>query len=93
MKRVNDKITSKEPSLFFLLKTPIYVMRQLLGYADFPKGRVQAYWLASFKTSPLEYLSECIVQIKNGDIPVDGLELRRTLIDFYSEMIEQFKLL
>ena len=72
------------------LKTPIYVMRQLLGYADFPQSRVQHQWLASFKTSPPDYLSECITQIKNGDIPIDDLTLRRTLIDFYSEMIEQF---
>ena len=69
------------------LKTPIYVMRQLLGYADFPDSKVQRQWLASFKTSPPDYLSECLTQIKNGDIPVDDLALRRSLIDFYSEMI------
>ena len=73
------------------LKTPVYVMRQLLGYADFPKSKVQHQWLSSFKTSPPDYLSECITQIKNGDIPVDDLNLRRTLIDFYSELIEQFE--
>ena len=73
------------------LKTPIYVLRKMLGYADIPQGRVQAYWLASFKTSPPDFLSECIIQIKNGDIPVDNLDLRRTLIDLYSELIEQFE--
>ena len=73
------------------LKTPIYVMRQLLGYANLPKSRVQHQWLASFKTSPPDYLSECIVQIKNGDIPIDDLDLRRSLIDFYSEMITVFE--
>ena len=73
------------------LKTPIYVMRQMLGYADFPKGRVRVYWLASFKTSPLDFISECIVQIKNGDIPIDDLNLRRALIDFYSEIITTFE--
>ena len=72
------------------LKTPIYVLRQLLGYADFPDSKVQRRWLASFKTSPPDYLSECITQIKNGDIPVDDLALRRTLIDFYSELQEQY---
>ena len=72
------------------LKTPIYVLRQLLGYADFPQGRVQHQWLASFKASPPDFLSECIVQIKNGDIPVDDLNLRRTFIDFYSDLQEQF---
>ena len=73
------------------LKTPIYVMRQLLGYADFPQSRIQHQWLASFKTSPPDYLSECITQIKNGDIPVDDLNLRRSLIDFYSEMITAYE--
>lgn len=80
------------PPTFFLkeqaagvepLKTPIYVLLQQLGYADFPDSRVQRRWLASFKTSPPDYLSECITQIKNGDIPVDDLALRRTLIDFF----------
>ena len=73
------------------LKTPIYVLRQLLSYADFPKSRVQHQWLASFKTSPPDYLSECIVQIKNGDIPIDDLNLRRSLIDFYSELQEMYE--
>ena len=73
------------------LKTPIYVLRQFLGYADFPQSRVQRQWLASFRTSPSDFLSECITQIKNGDIPVDDLTLRRQLIDFYSEMTEKFE--
>ena len=73
------------------LKTPIFVMRQLLGYADFPDSKVQRQWLASFKTSPPDFLSECITQIKNGDIPVDDLNLRRSLIDFYSEMITAYE--
>jgi hypothetical protein len=73
------------------LKTPIYVLRQLLGYADFPQSRLQHQWLASFKTSPPDYLSECIVQIKNGDIPIDDLNLRRSLIDFYSELTEAYE--
>jgi len=73
------------------LKTPIYVLRQMLGYADFPQSRVQHQWLASFKSSPSEFLSECIMQIKNGEIPVDDLNLHRTLIDFYSEMIEAYE--
>lgn len=73
------------------LKTPIYVLWQLLGYGDFPQNKVQRQWLASFKTSPPDFLSECITQIKNGDIPIDDLTLRRQLIDFYSELIEQYE--
>lgn len=87
-KEVNASFSAKlEP-----LKTPIYVVWQLLGYGDFPQGRTQAYWLASFKTSPPEFISECIMQIKTCEIPIDSLELRRKLIDFYSELQEQFEL-
>ena len=86
-REMNASIAAKlEP-----LKTPIYVLRQILGYADFPQSRMQAYWLASFKTSPTDFLSECIVQIKNGDIPVYDLNLRYSLIDFYSEMITAYE--
>ena len=86
-REMNASIAAKlEP-----LKTPICVLRQMLGYADYPKGRAPAYWLASFKTSLLVFLSECIVQIKNGDIPVDDLTLRRSLIDFYLELQEQYE--
>ena len=74
------------------LKTPIYILRQLLGYGDFPQSRVQHQWLASFRTSPSNYLSECITQIRNGDIPVDDLNLRRSLINFYSELIENYEI-
>lgn len=68
------------------LKTPIYFLWEHLGYGDFPQNRTQRHWLSSFRTSPTDFLSECIVQIKNGDIPVDDRTLSRTLIDFYSEL-------
>ncbi len=73
------------------LKTPIYVMWQYLGYGDFPNNKEQRIWLSSFKTSPPEYLSECIMQIKSCEIPIDDLKARRQLIDFYSELQEQFE--
>ena len=72
------------------LKTPIYVMWQYLGSGDFPDSKEQRIWLASFKTSPPEYLSECIMQIKSCEMPIDDLKVRRQLIDFYSELQEQF---
>jgi len=74
------------------LKTPIYIMWQYLGYGDFPDSKEQRIWLSSFKTSPPEYLSECIMQIKSCEIPIDDLKVRRQLIDFYSELQEQFEM-
>ena len=73
------------------LKTPIYVMWQYLGYGDFPNNKEQRIWLSSFKTSPPEYLSECIMQIKSCEMPIEDLKARRQLIDFYSELQDQFE--
>lgn len=82
---------SREQNAFFSvklepLKTPIYVLWQFLGYGDFPDSKEQRIWLSSFKTSPPEYLSECIMQIKSCEMPIDDLKVRRQLIDFYSEL-------
>ena len=73
------------------LKTPIFFVWEMLRYGDFPQSRTQRVWLSSFKTSPLDFLSECIMQIKNGDIPIDDLEARRALIDFYSELTNSYE--
>lgn len=72
------------------LKTPIYFVWEMLGYGDFPQSRTQRFWLSSFKTSPPDYLSECIMQIKSGEIPVDDRDLSRTLIDFYSGLTDAY---
>lgn len=72
------------------LKTPIYVLWEYLGYGDFPQNRTQRHWLSSFRTSPTDFLSECITQIKNGDLPIDDVDARRALINFYSEFIESY---
>jgi len=73
------------------LKTPIYFVWEKLGYGDFPQSRTQRIWLSSFRTSPPDYLSECIMQLKSGEISVDDLDLRRSLIDFYSELIDKYE--
>ena len=72
------------------LKTPIYFVWEMLGCGNFSQNRTQRIWLSSFKTSPPDYLSECIMQIKCGEIPVDDRDLSRSLIDFYSELIEEY---
>ena len=74
------------------LKTPIYFLRQMLGYADFPQSRVQHQWLASFKASPPDFLSECIMLVKTCDLPIDDLAMRRQLIGFYSDLNKSFEL-
>lgn len=72
------------------LKTPIYFVWEMLGYGDYQQNMTQRVWRSSFKTSPSDFLSECIMQIKNGDMPIDDLEACRSLIDYYSELTELF---
>ena len=72
------------------LKTPIYFLWEYLGYGDFPNNRTQRHWLSSFRASPSDFLSECIMQIKNGDMPIDDLDARRSLINFYSKLTEAY---
>lgn len=73
------------------LKTPIYFVWEMLDYGDFPQSRTQHVWLSSFRTSPPDYLSECIIQIKSGEISVDNRDLSRSLIDFYSELTNAYE--
>ena len=74
------------------LKTPIYFLWEFLGYGDFPQNRTQFHWFSSFKSSPSDFLSECIMQIKNGDLPIDEPDARRALINFYSDLTEMYEL-
>ena len=70
-----------------------YVWSRLYGHTHTlsPRG-TSAYWLASFKTSPPEYLSECMRLLREGEIPYVDMELRNSLINFYSELAEAYNL-
>ena len=45
-----------------------------------------------FKTSPPEYLSECMRLLREGEIPYIDMELRNSLINFYSELAEAYNI-
>ena len=86
----------KDPKLSNVeaLKVPMfYVWSRLYGhtYTLSPRG-TSAYWLASFKTSPPEYLSECMRLLREGEIPYVDMELRNSLINFYSELAEAYNI-
>ena len=86
----------KEPKLSNVeaLKVPMfYVWNRLYGHTHTlsPRG-TSAYWLASFKTSPPEYLSECMRLLREGEIPYVDIELRNSLINFYSDLSEAYNL-
>ena len=75
------------------LKIPMFYVWHKLGYGHTytlsPRG-AKAYWMASFKTSPPEYLSECMRLLREGEIPYIDMELRNSLINFYSELAEAY---
>ena len=78
------------------LKAPIYYLWEFLGYGgDLSLSRLSKIWTASFKSSPREYIEECISQLKTYQMPIDEYDLERTglrqrLISFYSDMLEAF---
>ena len=82
----------KEPKLSNVeaIKVPMfYVWNRLYGHTHTisPRG-TSAYWLASFKTSPPEYLTECMRLLREGEIPYVDMEFRNSLINFYSDIAE-----
>ena len=100
---IEDKIKAehcfdffKDPKLSNVeaLKVPMfYVWSRLYGHTHTlsPRG-TSAYWLASFKTSPPEYLSECMRLLREGEIPYVDMELRNSLINFYSDLAEAYNI-
>jgi hypothetical protein len=79
------------------LKAPMFFVWERLGYGSptnlSPRG-IKAYWMASFNTSPPDYLSECIQQLRSHEIPIaeydKGLDLQQSLINFYSDLQEMY---
>ena len=100
---IQDKINAerafdfmKDPKLLNVeaLKVPMfYVWSRLYGHTHTLSSRgTSAYWLASFKTSPPEYLSECMRLLREGEIPYIDMELRNSLINFFSDLAETYNL-
>lgn len=81
------------------LKAPMFFVWERLGYGSHtelsPRG-IKAYWMASFNTSPPDFLSECIQQLRSLEIPINeydgGIDLQQSLINFYSELQEMYEI-
>lgn len=79
------------------LKAPMFFVWDKLGYGSptelSPRG-IKGYWMASFNTSPPDFLSECIQQLRSYEIPIaeydKGLDLQQSLINFYSVLQEMY---
>ena len=80
------------------LKAPMFFVWERLGYGSpselSPRG-IKGYWMASFNTSPPDFLSECIQQLRSLEIPINeydgGIDLQHSLINFYSEIQEMYE--
>ena len=80
------------------LKAPVFFMWELLGYGtarELSENGVKRVWMASFRSSPGEYLDECLSLLREYKIPISeydgGTRLRQTLSDFYSDMVELYE--
>ena len=80
------------------LKAPVFFLRELLGYGtprELSEKGIKRVWMASFRSSPGEYLEECLSLLRDYKIPISeydaGTGLRQTLIDFYSDMVELYE--
>ena len=80
------------------LKAPVFFLWELLGYGtarELSEKGINRFWMASFRSSPGEYLGECLSLLREYKIPISeydgGTRLRQTLIDFYSDMIELYE--
>lgn len=80
------------------LKAPMFFLWEKLRYGSptelSPRG-IKGYWMASFNTSPPDFLAECIQQLRSFEIPINeydgGIDLQRSLINFYSELQEAYE--
>lgn len=80
------------------LKAPMFFLWEKLGYGsptELSVGGINGYWMVSFHTSPPDFISECIQQLRSYEIPINeydgGIDLQRSLINFYSELQEIFE--
>ena len=77
------------------LKIPMFYVWHKIGYGHTytlsPRG-ANAYWLASFKTDPGAYIAERIRLLQHVEIPYVDMELRNSLIIFYSELAEMYEI-
>ena len=80
------------------LKAPVFFLWELLGYGttrELSEKGIKRVWMASFRSSPGEYLGECLSLLREHKIPISeydgGTRLRQTLIDFYSDMMGMYE--
>lgn len=81
------------------LKAPMFFLWEKLRYrspAELSQRGIKGYWMASFYTSPHDYLAECMQQLRSFEIPINeydgGINLQKSLINFYSDFQEMYEI-
>ena len=80
------------------LKAPVFFLWELLGYGtarELSEKGVKRVWMTSFRSSPGEYLEECLSLLRDYKVPISeydgGTRLRQTLMNFYADMMEMYE--
>ena len=80
------------------LKAPVFFLWELLGYGtarELSEKGVKRVWMASFRSSPGEYLEECLSLLRDYKVPISeydgGTRLKQTLMNFYADMMEIYE--
>ena len=80
------------------LKAPMFFLWGMLGYGtarELSENGIGKVWMASFRSSPGEYLEECLSLLRDYKAPISeydgGAGLRQTLINFYADMMEMYE--
>ena len=80
------------------LKAPVFFLWELLGYGtprELSEKGIKRVWMASFRSSPGEYLEECLSLLRDYKVPISeydgGTRLRQTLMNFYADMMEMYE--
>ena len=80
------------------LKAPVFFMWELLGYGtprELSEKGIKRVWMASFRSSPGEYIEECLSLLRDYKVPISeydgGTRLRQTLMNFYADMMEMYE--
>ncbi len=80
------------------LKAPMFFLFELLGYgtaAELSEKGIKRTWMASFRSSPGEYLEECLSLLREYRVPIteydEGTGLKQTLTNFYGDMLEEYE--
>ena len=80
------------------LKAPVFFLWELLGYGtprELSEKGIRRVWMASFRSSPGEYLEECLSLLRDYKVSISeydgGTRPKQTLMNFYADMMVMYE--